>query len=86
MQSVPSNWNSVFEIDHKTEFKAVINGVTYTYGSIKSAQITKSMMGKLTIGQATSAMLDMVFRPEGTIPTAAKIECYVRLTNYEPTT
>lgn len=86
MQSVPSNWNSVFEIDHKTEFKAVINGVTYTYGSIKSAQITKSMMDKLTIGQATSAMLDMVFRPEGTIPTAAKIECYVRLTNYEPTT
>lgn len=86
MQSVPSNWNNVFEIDHKTEFKAVINGVTYTYGSIKSAQITKSMMDKLTIGQATSAMLDMVFRPEGTIPTAAKIECYVRLTNYEPTT
>lgn len=86
MQSVPSNWNNVFEIDHKTEFKAVINGVTYTYGSIKSAQITKSMMDKLTIGQATSAMLDMVFRPEGTIPTAAKIECYVRLMNYEPTT
>ena len=86
MQSVPSNWNNVFEIDHKTEFKAVINGATYTYGAIKSAQITKSMMDKLTIGQATSAMLDMVFRPEGTIPTAAKIECYVRLTNYEPTT
>lgn len=86
MQPVPSNWNNVFEIDHKTEFKAVINGATYTYGAIKSAQITKSMMDKLTIGQATSAMLDMVFRPEGTIPTAAKIECYVRLTNYEPTT
>lgn len=86
MQSVPSNWNNVFEIDHKTEFKAVINGATYTYGAIKSAQITKSMMDKLTIGQATSAMLDMVFRPEGTIPTAAKIECYVRLTNYEHTT
>lgn len=86
MQTVPSNWNDVFQIDHKTEFKAVINGVTYTYGSIKSAQITKTMMDKLTIGQATSAMLDMVFRPQGTIPTAAKIECYVRLTNYEPTT
>lgn len=86
MQTVPSNWNDVFQIDHKTEFKAVINGVTYTYGSIKSAQITKTMMDKLTIGQATSAMLDMVFRPQGTIPAAAKIECYVRLTNYEPTT
>lgn len=86
MQTVPSNWNDVFQLDHKTEFKAVINGVTYTYGSIKSAQITKTMMDKLTIGQATSAMLDMVFRPQGTIPTAAKIECYVRLTNYEPTT
>lgn len=86
MQTVPSNWNDVFQIDHKTEFKAVINGVTYTYGSIKSAQITKTMMDKLTIGQATSAMLDMVFRPQGTIPNAAKIECYVRLTNYEPTT
>lgn len=86
MQTVPNNWNDVFEIDHKTEFKAVINEITYTYSQIKSAQITKSMMDKLTIGQATSAMLDMVFRPQGTIPTAAKIECYVRLANYEPTT
>lgn len=86
MQTVPSNWNDVFAIDHKTEFKAVINGITYTYSQIKSAQITKSMMDKLTIGHATSAMLDMVFRPQGTIPTAAKIECYVRLANYEPTT
>lgn len=86
MQTVPNNWNDVFAIDHKTEFKAVINGITYTYSQIKSAQITKSMMDKLTIGQATSAMLDMVFRPQGTIPTAAKIECYVRLANYEPTT
>lgn len=86
MQTVPNNWNDVFAIDHRTEFKAVINGITYTYSQIKSAQITKSMMDKLTIGQATSAMLDMVFRPQGTIPTAAKIECYVRLANYEPTT
>ena len=86
MQAVPNNWNDVFAIDHKTEFKAVINGITYTYSQIKSAQITKSMMDKLTLGQATSAMLDMVFRPQGTIPTAAKIECYVRLANYEPTT
>lgn len=86
MQTVPANWADVFKTDHKTEFKAVINGVTYTYGSIKSAQITKPMMDKLTIGQATSAMLDMVFLPQGEIPTAAKIECYVRLTNYEPTT
>lgn len=86
MQTVPNNWNDVFAIDHKTEFKAVINGITYTYSQIKSAQITKSMMDKLTLGQATSAMLDMVFRPQGTIPTAAKIECYVRLANYEPTT
>lgn len=86
MQAVPNNWNDVFAIDHKTEFKAVINEITYTYSQIKSAQITKSMMDKLTLGQATSAMLDMVFRPQGTIPTAAKIECYVRLANYEPTT
>lgn len=72
MQTVPSNWNGVFNLDHRTEFKAVINGVTYTYGSIKSAQITKSMMDKLTIGQATSAMLDMVFRPQGAIPPCGK--------------
>lgn len=86
MQAVPSNWNEVFQSEHKTDFKAVINGVTYTYGSIKSAQITKSMMDKLTIGQATSAMLDMVFRPQGAIPSAAKIECFIRLSNYDPTT
>lgn len=86
MQLVPSSWNDVFTSDHKTEFKAVINGITYTYSSIKSAQITKTMMERLTIGQAASAMLDMVFRPQGEIPVAAEIKCYVRLTNYEPTT
>ena len=40
------------------------------------------MMDKLTIGQATSAMLDMVFEPNGTIPTAAEIKCYIRLKDY----
>ena len=30
-------------------------------------------------------MLDMVFEPDGTIPTAAEIKCYIRLANYDPT-
>lgn len=82
MQTVPSNWNSIYAGDHAVEFKAVINNKTYTYGQIKSAQVTKSMMDKLTIGQAPSAMLDMVFQPDGAIPAAAEIECYIRLTDY----
>ena len=85
MQTVPAKWNDILAGDYQVDFKAVINGKTYTYGEIKSARITKSMMDKLTIGQATSAMLDMVFEPDGTIPTAAEIKCYIRLANYDPT-
>lgn len=85
MQTVPAKWNDLLAGDYQVDFKAVINGKTYTYGEIKSARITKSMMDKLTIGQATSAMLDMVFEPNGTIPTAAEIKCYIRLANYDPT-
>lgn len=82
MQTVPAKWNDILAGDYQVDFKAVISGKTYTYGEIKSAQITKSMMDKLTIGQATSAMLDMVFEPDGTIPTAAEIKCYIRLKDY----
>ncbi len=85
MQTVPAKWNDILAGDYQVDFKAVINGKTYTYGEIKSARITKSMMDKLTIGQATSAMLDMVFEPNGAIPTAAEIKCYIRLANYDPT-
>lgn len=85
MQTVPAKWNDILAGDYQVDFKAVINGKTYTYGEIKSARITKSMMDKLTIGQATSAMLDMVFEPDGAIPTAAEIKCYIRLANYDPT-
>lgn len=82
MQTVPAKWNDILAGDYQVDFKAVISGKTYTYGEIKSARITKSMMDKLTIGQATSAMLDMVFEPNGTIPTAAEIKCYIRLKDY----
>lgn len=82
MQTVPAKWNDILAGDYQVDFKAVINGKTYTYGEIKSARITKSMMDKLTIGQATSAMLDMVFEPDGAIPTAAEIKCYIRLKDY----
>nr|DAJ41229.1 MAG TPA: hypothetical protein [Caudoviricetes sp.] len=82
MQTVPAKWNDILTGDYQVDFKAVISGKTYTYGEIKSARITKSMMDKLTIGQATSAMLDMVFEPDGTIPTAAEIKCYIRLKDY----
>ena len=82
MQTVPAKWNDILAGDYQVDFKAVISGKTYTYGEIKSARITKSMMDKLTIGQATSAMLDMVFEPDGTIPTAAEIKCYIRLKGY----
>ena len=85
MQTVPGKWNNLMMSEHIVEFKAVINGVTYTYGEIKSASIQKAMMDKLTIGQAVSAQLDMVFAPRGTIPTAAEIKCYIRLANTEPT-
>lgn len=85
MQAVTAKWKSMFAGDHRVEFKAIINNTEYTYSEIKSASIRKAMMDKLTIGQATSATLDMVFMPNGTIPNSAEIKCYIRLTNYDPT-
>ena len=85
MQSVPAKWNEIIAGDHKYEFKAVINGHTYTHAEIKSASVAKSMMDELTIGQAMSAQLNMVFKPSGTIPPAAPIACYIRASNDSPT-
>lgn len=85
MQTVPSSWNGMLAGNCQIEFKAVIAGVEYDYSKIKSAQVSKSMMDKLTIGQAVSAQLDMVFLPSGSVPQSAKIECYIRLASYDPT-
>ena len=52
MQTVPAKWNDILAGDYQVDFKAVINGKTYTYGEIKSARITKSMMDKLTSCEA----------------------------------
>lgn len=81
MQTVSATWTSLLSGSYTAEFKCVINGVTYDHASIASVSITKLMMDSLSIGNACSATLEMQFRPSGTIPTQAQIQCYVRLTD-----
>lgn len=81
MQAVSATWETVFADSHATEFKAVINGVEYHHDKISEASVSKTLMDGLSIGGAQSATLTMIFKPEGEIPRAAEIACYVRLTN-----
>lgn len=81
MQSVSPTWESVFADSHATEFKAVIGGVEYHHDKISEASISKAVSNGLSIGNAQSASLTMTFKPQGDIPRAAEIACYIRLTN-----
>lgn len=78
MQNTSDLWKSLINTG-KVEFKAVINGLEYTYADIAKATISLNLFGQsFSLGNACSATLDMTFKPAGVIPTMAKIECYVR--------
>lgn len=81
MQTTSSMWNSLLE-SGKVEFKAIVNSVEYTYANIAEAKISCNLFGQsFSLGNACSSTLEMTFKPEGTIPTMAQINCYVRLTD-----
>lgn len=86
MQNTSSAWKAAFLGQHVTMFKAVIAGETYEYPDIKTCDIHRFMMDTLSIGNAASSTLDMVFYPKGPIPRAAKIETFIMLNSEQPTT
>ena len=89
MQTKPTGWDALFSAAHKTEYKFIISGTTYTAQNIQGTPIiTKPYMDKLCIGRCCSGTLKIQIRPiNGTaIPKAAEVVAYCRLTSSDKQT
>lgn len=62
------------------EYKVDIAGTEYGMSDIFSATITQPLFEKLSVGNACSAELKIMFIPKGTIPRMAQITPYARKT------
>lgn len=86
MQTHPTNWETLLSGPHITEYKYVIDGVTY-YGSDmqEAPTILKPLMDKPAIGRCCSGTLSMTLRtrPDILIPKAASVNAYCRLTSQD---
>lgn len=84
MQTLPNGWVALFAAPHKTEYKLVINGVTYDMHQLQGTPvIAKPLMEKPVIGRVCSATLTATLRPltEVEIPKSARVYAYCRLTD-----
>lgn len=81
MQTVSENWAGILSGEHVTNFKMVIAGETYTYADIVSGSIHLSLMETLSLGNAGCGTIEVTFKPRGTIPTMARIDCSVQISN-----
>lgn len=90
MRTPPTNWTTLMAQEHRTETRVDIGGVSY-YGydgsdGIWSLQTTGSLFETFSAGNCHSARITIVLVNPQTIPTMAKMEIYVRLTNGTLTT
>lgn len=90
MRTPPTNWTTLMAQEHRTETRVDIDGVSY-YGydgtdGIWSLQTTGSLFETFSAGNCHSARITIVLVNPQTIPTMAKMEVYVRLTNGTLTT
>ena len=87
MRVAPSNWNTLFSDAsgiHITEYKLVINDVTYYRENLQSVPIiTRPLLDKPAIGRVCSATMTVTIRPmeNVTIPKAARVVVYCRLSS-----
>lgn len=82
MRSAPANWNALFGVAHKTEYKLTINGVDYYSDDMQGNPIiTRPLLDKPAIGRVCSATMTVTIRPVAgvDIPKAAAVSAYVRL-------
>ena len=86
MQTHPTNWETLLAGPHITEYKYVINGVTY-YGSDmqEAPTILKPLMDKPAIGRCCSGTISMTLRtrPNINIPKASTVTAYCRLASVD---
>ena len=89
MRIAPTNWDTLFSNAsgvHITEYKLVINNITYYSENMQSRPIiTKPLLGEPAIGRVCSATMTVAIRPiENTIiPKAARVLAYCRLTSQD---
>lgn len=89
MRVAPTNWNTLFANTsgvHITEYKLVINNITYYSDNMQSRPIiTKPLLDEPTIGRVCSATMTVAIRPieNTTIPKAARVLAYCRLTSQD---
>lgn len=81
MQTVSENWAGILSGEHVTNFKMVIAGETYTYADIVSGSIHLALMETLSLGNAGCGTIEVTFKPRGTIPTMARIDCSAQISN-----
>lgn len=89
MRIAPAYWNALFFDSHITEYKLVIDDVSYYSENMQSAPIiTRPLIEKPTIGRVCSATLTVAIRPieNVTIPKGARVLAYCRLVSKDGTT
>ena len=92
MRIAPTNWNTLFSNAsgvHITEYKLVINNITYYSENMQSRPIiTRPLLDEPTIGRVCSATMTVAIRPiaNTTIPKAARVLAYCRLTSQDGAT
>lgn len=83
MQARPANWETLLaDLNHKTEYRYVINGVEYTGAYVQGVPaIEKPMMLQPVIGRCCTGSFTITVRsiPNVTIPKAAPVSVYCRL-------
>lgn len=81
MQTRPSNWSALFAAPHKTEYRFVIDGVTFDGGSVQGTPtITKPLLDKPALGRVCTGSVSVTLHPGNTeIPKAATVNPYCRL-------
>ena len=81
MQTVSENWAGIRAGEHIVNFRMEIAGETYTYADIASGSIHLSLMETLSLGNTNCGTIEVTFKPRGTIPTMARIDCFAQLSN-----
>lgn len=90
MRTPPANWTTLMAQPHTTETRVDIDGVSY-YGfdgdsGVWSLETGASLFEKISVGNCHSGQINLVLVNPYTIPTMAKMEVYVRITNGTLTT
>ncbi len=81
MQTKPANWDAFFESFHTTQYKAIIDGLTYESqkAELVSIRTTGALYDKFSVGNCVARSCEIEFYPKNTPAKQAQIQLSVRL-------